>query len=253
MAWAMTQQLVTDPAARHVLLCLCNYAGDTGRGAFPSTQTLTRDTGMGRRTVQRKLDDLEAAGLIVRGNQAAATVYIDRPDRRPVVYDIMVGRGVTVTPREDDGVSERRPDSPNGVSLVHERGVTVTPNPPVNPPVEARAKDTSSKLAVLFPGVSIQVLTDWQALRKGQRAAITETVAATMRREAEKAGMTLEAVLIECCNRGWRGFKAEWVTNRNGVSSHAARERKPRVSIADRITIPSDDALPGTAVRVTDR
>lgn len=36
-------------------------------------------------------------------------------------------------------------------------------------------------------------------------------------REAEKAGLTLEGALRICCERGWRGFKAEWITQ------HAAR------------------------------
>lgn len=32
MTWALEQQVVTDAAMRHVLLCLANYANEAGKG-----------------------------------------------------------------------------------------------------------------------------------------------------------------------------------------------------------------------------
>ncbi|MEK6291078.1 MAG: helix-turn-helix domain-containing protein, partial [Paraburkholderia tropica] len=138
MAWAIEQQEIKDSLARHVLLCLANYADNHGKTAFPSTATLVKDTGMSRSTILRKLDLLEEMGLIVKGNQKVVAAYIDRGDRRPVCYDMaMKKRGVTVTPRESErGVTQDgtgcQPDA-NGVSGRRERGVTVTPNPSLNP------------------------------------------------------------------------------------------------------------------------
>lgn len=66
--------------------------------------------------------------------------------------------------------------------------------------------------ADLFAGVDPQVVRDFKALRTKLRAAITATAVAGIRREADKAGMTLEAALVMCCERGWRGFKSEWIT-----------------------------------------
>lgn len=59
-------------------------------------------------------------------------------------------------------------------------------------------------------GVSEQVWNDFSALRNKRRAPITETALKGIQREAEKAGITLEAALSTCCERGWQGFKAEW-------------------------------------------
>ena len=59
MSWALSQRDLKDSSARHVLLCLANYAGTDGRGAFPSAHTLSADTGLSERTVRYKLDDLE--------------------------------------------------------------------------------------------------------------------------------------------------------------------------------------------------
>jgi len=124
MVWAMKQRLATDPAARHVLLCLANYAGENGTGAFPATQRLADDTGLSRRSVIRKLDELEACGAIRPGNQAIAAAYIERDDRRPKVFDLAIERGDSTTLRSERGDS----GDANGVTTVQERGVTVSPN-----------------------------------------------------------------------------------------------------------------------------
>lgn len=65
----------------------------------------------------------------------------------------------------------------------------------------------------LFPGVDPQVVADFTAMRKSMRAAVTATAVAGLEREGAKAGLTLEQVLATCCERGWRGFKAEWMAN----------------------------------------
>ena len=61
MSWALSLpvQTLKDSSARHVLLCLANYASSNGVGAFPSAKTLTDDTGLSERTVRIKLDLLE--------------------------------------------------------------------------------------------------------------------------------------------------------------------------------------------------
>lgn len=137
MTWAMEQQIVTDAPSRHVLLCLANYADHNGKAAFPSTATLEKDTGLSESTIRRRLDSLEAMGIIEKGNQAIVAAYIDRNDRRPVCYDLRMKKpGVSVTPRDERGVSVTgtgcQADA-NGVSQRRERGVSVTPNTSFNP------------------------------------------------------------------------------------------------------------------------
>ena len=53
---------------------------------------------------------------------------------------------------------------------------------------------------------------DFLAHRKAKRTIVTERVINRIRAEAELAGYTLEEALNECVDRGWQGFKAEWVT-----------------------------------------
>lgn len=151
MTWAIEQQDIRDATARHVLLCLANYADADGKAAFPSTSRLESDTGLSESTIRRKLDVLEALGLIQKGNQAIVAVYIDRGDRRPVCYDmVMKKRGVVVTPGDERGVTVTGTGchgDANGVSLTSERGVTVTPNPSltINKPSMNRSRSCDSK------------------------------------------------------------------------------------------------------------
>jgi len=67
-------------------------------------------------------------------------------------------------------------------------------------------------------GVSIEVWDSFVAQRKASRAVITETVIKSIQREANKAGWTLEQALAECAARGWRGFKAEWVAEKQNLT-----------------------------------
>ena len=128
MAWALSQQDVTDAVARHVLLCLANYADAEGCGAFPSVARLCSDTGLSERSVRNKLGLLVELGVLVEGNGRIAAAYIDRGDRRPVVYDIPAVRGAPAAPREANGVQE----IPNGVHVVPSRGARPAPNTSLN-------------------------------------------------------------------------------------------------------------------------
>ena len=64
--------------------------------------------------------------------------------------------------------------------------------------------------ADLFAGVDPQVVADFRKLRKAKKAEITPTAVDGIKREAAKAGLTLESALRMCCERGWVGFKADW-------------------------------------------
>lgn len=78
-------------------------------------------------------------------------------------------------------------------------------------PLKEKAKAPPTALPDLFDGVSPQVVTDFKVLRKSKKLPITQTAIDGIQREADKARVTLEAALTMCCERGWAGFKAEWL------------------------------------------
>lgn len=81
-----------------------------------------------------------------------------------------------------------------------------------NPPTHTPVNNNPARKGVGRPeGVGEQVWTDFLAQRKAKRAPVTPTVIDGIRREAAKAGWTLEAALAETATRGWQSFKAHFV------------------------------------------
>jgi hypothetical protein len=81
---------------------------------------------------------------------------------------------------------------------------------------ETEKKEQKQKTAPegdLLAGVSARVAADFRTLRSKLRAPITPTAVAGIQREAAKAGLSFEQALETCCERGWRGFKADWLTD----------------------------------------
>ena len=134
MTWALHSAPVGDARDLLVLLALADFASPDGRGCFPSMSTVARAARCSERTAQRSLRALEAAGLIRRGDQELVSHY--RKDKRPVVWDLALERGVSVSPRSVSGVTSgaERGDKP-GTS-----GVTrVSPKPSTYPSMNRRA------------------------------------------------------------------------------------------------------------------
>ena len=75
-------------------------------------------------------------------------------------------------------------------------------------------------------GIDGQLAQDYIALRKSHRAPITQTALKGIEREANNAGLSLEQALTICCERGWRGFRAEWLHSDRG--NHPAQPKPNR-------------------------
>lgn len=61
-------------------------------------------------------------------------------------------------------------------------------------------------------GVPDQIAIDWIAHRRAKRATPTRTAIDGIARQAEAAGLYLGDALGMCCELGWTGFKADWLT-----------------------------------------
>ena len=81
-----------------------------------------------------------------------------------------------------------------------------------SPITNNQKKNTS---AVAPPdGMSPSIWQDFVDHRKAKRAKVTQTAIDGIAREADKAGWPIEDALREICSRGWTGFKAEWVVDK---------------------------------------
>jgi hypothetical protein len=88
---------------------------------------------------------------------------------------------------------------------------------------DGNANSRTQELKNLFidppEGVEDLVWKDFKKLRSLKKAAITETAMNGLKREAAKANKTLNEALVICIERGWAGFKAEWVTKDEPVKA----------------------------------
>ena len=91
--------------------------------------------------------------------------------------------------------------------------------PPNQEPITNNHKPKNTNTVAPPYGVTVMVWQDWLKLRKAKKAAVTQTALDGIQREADKAGVSLQTVLETCCERGWTGFKAEW------LQSHAHQDK----------------------------
>ena len=105
------------------------------------------------------------------------------------------------------------------------REQSVNEPPPNHKPITNNHKPVTN-INTTPEGVSQSVWQDFVSHRKANKASITQTAITRIANEAEKAGWTLEQALSECVARGWKGFKADWVADKqtsNGLTKSGQR------------------------------
>lgn len=250
MSWALAlpKAALENPAARHVLLCLANYAGSDGRGAFPSAGTLSGDTGLSERTVRLKLDELTKAGWIVEGNQAIAAAYIDRRDRRPVVYDLQIKRGANAAPRKERGADNRTGCSSqqNGVQENAERGAAAAPNPSLNH--QGTEEQQPRELSEVIDGQDRQALDQQDDLQRFAMFAEWNPPVDKVTAQLVLAGLAMDALTEESLkaflgyfvakprvldsNGGWCFRLAKWLKSEKAKSAAEAEQDETKADWA---------------------
>ena len=100
---------------------------------------------------------------------------------------------------------------------------TVDESPPNHKPITNNHKPSNTATVVAPPdGVSQSVWNDFVKQRKAKKAPVSDTVVTKIRNQAEKAGWSLEDALAEICARGWTGFNADWVKEKQTFAQQAA-------------------------------
>jgi hypothetical protein len=104
---------------------------------------------------------------------------------------------------------------------------------------ETETKRETKKNATVVacpPDVGEQVWQDWLSLRKAKKAPVTETVLNSAKKEAVKAGISLNAFLTIWCARGSQGLEADW------LKTHERQTFAQQVADIARTTVPPQHA-----------
>lgn len=214
--------LQMPPTQKAVLISLADNANDHGE-CWPSQPKIAERTCLNERTVRNAIRWLEEAGYLVA----------DRSNGRHTRYVVTSTPEPRSTP-ESDSAPERHSGQPRNVvpkprNLVPEPRNVVPPNRK-EPSRSVRSnRKVDPTPADLLSGLPEKLIADFIKVRKAKKLPLTETAVEGLQREARKAGLSLEAAVRMCCERGWGGFKADWVNRDSGQQMANDPGRLPRL------------------------
>jgi pyocin large subunit-like protein len=218
---------VERSSAKFVLVVMANCA-NADLTCWPSIQYLADGTAQDRKTVVENVKRLKSDGFIVdTGERRGQTGQV-------VVYKLNVSKNGTLSPTQEQ--TQKRNGSETGtvpktdgnspvfpceqsrfsVETVPKTGYGTVKEPSREPSGEPKKEKPQAALVDVDP----QVVSDWAAMRKAKKAPITETAIAGVRREAAKAGISMQRALEISVERNWIGFKADWYVEQKQVNGH---------------------------------
>ena len=128
-----------------------------------------------------------------------------------------------VSARADEEIAKYREMVDAGKRGAAKRWLSPPDAPPIAPPnatpiatnnqepITINHKPNNTNTVAPPYGVTDGVWQDWLKLRQTKKAAVSQTALDGIQREADKARVSLQTALETCCERGWTGFKAEWM------------------------------------------
>ena len=94
-----------------------------------------------------------------------------------------------------------------------------------------KATSTTRRQAAMFIPENVSEIV-WKDFLSTRKTKLTQTALTGIAKQADIAGISLEAALQECCTRGWQSFKADWVSNQKGggAKGNSLAERNQAVA-----------------------
>lgn len=202
-----------------VLVALYSFRNKNTGLAFPSRESISERCGMHPSNISEATTKLVDLGWIIKdgiGGHSKATRYtITIPE---VVTELAALHKAKSQARRNQKVAE---PAMVAQSATVAEPATQTIAEPATPPIAQSAtrieqtnrtdKGTKNIATSLLPNIDPQIAADYLKIRKAKNSPLTETALKGIKREAEKAGLALEQVLVICCEQNWAGFKATWL------------------------------------------
>jgi uncharacterized protein YdaU (DUF1376 family) len=120
--------------------------------------------------------------------------------------------------RADEEIAKYRAMQEGGRKGAALRWHKPSDSPPTPPPMQTKNQEPRTinhiKNISIPEGMNVVVWSDYLKLRNKQKKPLTETALKGLQREADKAKMPLVDVLQICCERGWIGFKSDWIADK---------------------------------------
>lgn len=206
-----------------VLAYFAERANDDGSMIWASKQTIADEIECSKQAVINTVKQFLDEGILKKVGQRKTQGGFT------VVYDMDLSKIAALptakesTPLTGQNMDQSTPltEPVNPVDPDQSTPLTQTVlEPSLNRPIKKQAKKAEPVKVQKPDDVSDSVWRDWLVHRK---TAFSETALAGFRREAGKAGWSLEQAITEAIERGWQGFKADWVKEKqNGTANRTS-------------------------------
>lgn len=202
LAWA-SKQSTGRASDKLVLYGLADRHNEECNRSYPSVAWLCDFGDLNRKTVIAALARLEAAGIISdSGERKGKTGQVK-------AYSLAmetVPKTEQSRKRNSSGFSRKGSQKRDTDTVLEPIGLS-------------NDKPKRAKFVAKPDDVSDEVWEDFKEHRR-KHGGITSTVITGYRREAERAGYSLEQAMAESVTQGWRGFKADWVKDRKPANDY---------------------------------
>ena len=199
-----------------VMLVEIDSLDSSERGCYASNNHFAKFFSLSPSRVSEIINGLARRGLISIELIRSGRQIVERRIRvaevfgKPNTYSENTENPIRKT---EGGYSEKAKGRDTNMSNTSEKEQQVAAGAPtVSAPKKPAKFDGRAELIAL--GVDEQVADDWLKIRKAKRLPLTATALEGVKREAGKAGTSLAEALRVCCERGWGGFKAEWLADK---------------------------------------
>jgi len=217
------------PVQKSVLISLADQANDDGV-CWPAVATIASRTCVSERSVQAALRWLEENGFISAHRRAGRSTWY-------TVTPANAAPRSSCTPANAAPPPPQMPHpTPADAAPITVKEPSGEPSVVTGAPEASESKRPSKRITVRDllrdnpHNVSEQTLADWLAARQQMRAPVTATVWRRVNDELAKcvaAGLCADDCLAEAQAAGWRGFKHEWLLNRQQRNGAQARSAGP--------------------------
>lgn len=217
-----------------VMLAMADWCNDAGGSLHPSMPAIAKKAcvseSQARRTVHGLIEQgfLSVVGNINGGNPGQSRHYQVNISKITPCMDATPSTSATPS------IDARRPLAPMRETPSMDARDPLHPCKPNHqePPLTTNRTTNTPRAMLASMEVFDPVAADWILLRKQKKAAITQTALDGIKREADKAGISMQDALRICCERGWSGFKSDWVADKQAVKFQTSGERRMAVTDA---------------------
>lgn len=172
-------------------------------------------------TIRRTIESVKAQGLLIATDKFNK-IKMDKTKWYTIDYECLANLDISTVKNDSPSVQNEQSDcskwTDGSVQNEQSNNHKNTHKNTTQDIKKTSQKNTALLLLAEF-GITDQLAEDFIVHRKAKNAPITKTALERLQKQADLANLPLAEVAEIMIDEGWRGFKAEWLANKNSNSA----------------------------------